>query len=285
MAARIWQRLASGPLSHCGVKRAFGTDGPFRHIKPSFVERKKHYNELLIFGDRRKLLETAQDVLSNPYQKLPRPFWEILAKRCIQSAHLLEPLELAIIARAFDMHDVDLGADLDIYESIAAQAKTRGDLSGISIAVLADVLPRRLASGQADIKDLLGWLGRRAADVMWELDAAQAVAVLTALTLGGVQDAVLCSRVARKVLLQLEGPGVLQLDELAQAAAAFAGQGHRDLHLFRSLTARTAALATSAPAGASAAKRVLESLAVLGIDDTPESIQCKAIIQSQGLQI
>jgi len=76
-------------------RRPFSTDGPFRHIKPKFVERKKHFNEVLILGDRRKLLDTAQDVLNDTGREFPRAFWEILAKRCIQILHLFDALELA----------------------------------------------------------------------------------------------------------------------------------------------------------------------------------------------
>lgn len=252
-------------------RRSFGTtDGPFRYIKPRFVEKKKHWNELLILGDRRKLLETAQDVLNEPNTEFPLPFWEILAKRCIQSMHLFEPLELAIIARAFDSHDVKLRFDLDIYGAIAKQALAGNNCPGLAILVLSDVLPRR--RGGFKVEELLKKLGGQATDVMWELSPAHAVRVLSALSSAGIKDPALSGRVARKVVSHLAMSNDFSLKDLSKAASSFASQGHRDLDLFNSIAERVAALVEETGAGASAAREVRDSFAVLGIDSVPERL-------------
>lgn len=256
-------------------RRAFGTtDGPFRHIKPKFVERKKHYNELLIMGDRRKLLETAQDVLHEPQKQFPTAFWEVLAKRCIQSIHLFEPLELAIIVRAFDAHDVKLRGDLDIYGQVARCVPGGHGHSGLAVIILADVLSRRLPTHKMDLlKDVLKFLGRRAADVMWELSTPHAIRFLEVLTSQRIRDPALCSRVARKVLVQLSGANTsLELEDLCRAATAFAGQGHRDLGLCYGIAERVAFLSAGSPEGALVAQQVLKSFTFLRIDKVPESL-------------
>merc|ERR1712183_746600 len=99
-----------------------------------------------------------------------------LAKRCIESMHLFKPLELAMIARAFDTHDVLLKARFDVYAPIAQQASTSEQVPGLAILVLTDVLPRRVQPKRADLKALMKMLGSQACDVMWELSPKHAVA-------------------------------------------------------------------------------------------------------------
>jgi len=253
-------------------RRPFSTDGPFRHIKPKFVERKKHFNEVLILGDRRKLLDTAQDVLNDTGREFPRAFWEILAKRCIQILHLFDALELAIIARAFDIHSVDLKRpDLDIYGSIASSAlQLQGRHPGVANVVLAEVLSRRLPVYKLSLlQDVLRKLGRRAADSMWELSTSHAVRLLQILTEAAIQDPALCSRIGGKLLTQLrnspaphEAVPLMHPEELGNAAVVFASQNHRNLELLRELELHTR--------GTVAAPLVLESLATLGIDVLPD---------------
>eukprot|EP00419_Tripos_fusus_P004365 CAMPEP_0172688144 /NCGR_PEP_ID=MMETSP1074-20121228/22218_1 /TAXON_ID=2916 /ORGANISM="Ceratium fusus, Strain PA161109" /LENGTH=320 /DNA_ID=CAMNT_0013507741 /DNA_START=36 /DNA_END=995 /DNA_ORIENTATION=- len=275
-AALEWKQCGASEL--CGAcggqqqRRPFSTDGPFRYIKPKFVERKKHFNEVLIFGDRRKLLDTAQDVLNDRGREFPRAFWEILAKRCIQSLHLFNALELAIIARAFDAHSVVLKRpDLDIYGSIASSVlQLQGRHPGVANVVLADVLSRRLPVYKLSLlQDILRKLGRQAADSMWELSASHAVRLLQILTEAAVQDPALCSRIGGKLLAQLrnnpsphEAAPLMHPEELGNAAAAFAGQNQRNLELLRELELHTR--------GTVAAPLVLESLAKLGIDVLPD---------------
>ena len=52
--------------------------------------------------------------------------------RCIKSMHLLEPLELAILARAFDLHQPDLHKSMDIFQPLATQARRHQCGSGAS---------------------------------------------------------------------------------------------------------------------------------------------------------
>lgn len=223
-------------------------------------------------GDRRKLLETAQDVLNEPHKDFPKAFWEIFGKRCIQTVHLFDALELAIIARTFDQHNVQMRNDLDVYGAIARQAKGLERFSGLAIVVLADVLSRRLKNA-AELHKLLELLGRHAADSMWELSPAHAVTLLSLVNAAGVQDAALSSRVARKVIMQLGIPEGLPLRDLSTAASTFAGQGHRDLELFQAIADSVAALSAESPVGAQAAKDVIDSFDVLGIDSVPEALQ------------
>lgn len=273
----------AGPLAGC---RWASTDGPFRALKPNFVDRKKHYNELLIFADRRKVMETAQEVLGAPGKEFPFAFWEVWAKRCNQSVHLLNPLELAMVARAFDMHNVKLRRELDVYHRIATQARASSGFPAIAVLVMLDVLPRRLKVVKAELEELLRLLSRRAVEVMWEFSALQALTVLEAITAAGIRDEVLCGRVAAKLMAHLQGPpeAALRVEELARAAAAMAGQEHRDLGLLRCLAERAAALVDQeepAPAGAAAAGGLLESFAALGIEGPPAALERAAAAASR----
>eukprot|EP00931_Biecheleriopsis_adriatica_P122483 TRINITY_DN97473_c0_g1_i1.p1 TRINITY_DN97473_c0_g1~~TRINITY_DN97473_c0_g1_i1.p1 ORF type:complete len:314 (+),score=77.46 TRINITY_DN97473_c0_g1_i1:61-942(+) len=275
MAAKFLAAVA-GPWPRLG-RRCFGsTEGPFLYLKGNkFKDRKKHFNEVLIMADRRKLLETAQDIIDDPHRKFPKAFWEILAKRCIQSMHLLEPLELSIVARAFDMHQrPTLRRDLDVFQPLAAQVRASRTVPGLAIIVLADVLPRQLKLAKDDMGELLRYLARRAADVMWEIPAVHAVTLVQALSSSGVRDPALCSRVAQKLRIQLEHGN--SIGEAGRAASAFAAQGHRDLELFRCL-ARAAACGLQNDSwelreeAEQSAWKVLESLDVLGIEGLEEA--------------
>lgn len=219
-------------------------------------------------ADVRKILETLQDVLDEPSKQFPPAFWEVLAKRCIQSIRLFKPLELAIVARAFDTHSVELKPRHNIYAQIAQQAQTLGHFPGLAIWVLADVLPRRLKPEQADLTGLLQRLGRQATEVMWELPPQQAVMILEVLTQAGVKDASLSTRVAKKVSAYLEVEGALDAKDLAAAASALAGQQHRDLQTLRGIAEAVTELFAREPsvAGAEAAARVLAAFQALDVD-------------------
>lgn len=267
------------------TKRAFGsTEGPFLGRKPGswdLKEKKKHFNEVLIMADRRKLLETVQDLLDEPGQQRPKAFWEILAKRCQQTLHLLNMLELAMVARAFDVHEPKLRKELDVFAPLAAQVRNARDAPGLAVIVLSDVLPRRMRAPKEEKAEVMRCLARRAADVMWEIPAPHAVKLIKALSDAGVCDTPLCSRIARKLrmLLQQGSSQAVPLNDLGVAAVAFAAQGHRDLELFRSLAdAAAEAFQTldswqlNALADAEkAAWQVLESLDVLDIKDIEEA--------------
>lgn len=77
MATRLlaWPRLLTCQLRHAS------TEGPFlyRYKAKRITWKKRHYNEVLIMADRRKLLETLQDVIEGG--EWPTAFWEVLAKR------------------------------------------------------------------------------------------------------------------------------------------------------------------------------------------------------------
>jgi len=201
------------------------------------VEKKKHYSEVLVMANRRKLLETAQDLLNEVDRQFPRPFWEVFSKRCIRSMHLLEPLEVAMVVRALDAHDVQLRG-YDVYAVAAPRIRASQQVPGTAVVVLADVLPRRLFLPRDELADLLRHLGRCAADVMWEMAPRHAVAVLDTLSSAGVRDPALSTRVARKLLAQLQSPSEaapISAQEVTTAAQAFVGQGHRDLDLLQAL--------------------------------------------------
>jgi len=267
------------------TKRAFGsTEGPFLGKKPGswdLKDKKKHFNEVLIMADRRKLLETVQELLDEPGPERPKAFWEILARRCQQSLHLLNMLELAMVARAFDAHEPKLRKELDVFAPLAMQVRNARDVPGLAVIVLSDVLPRRMRAPKEEVAEVMRCLARRAADVMWEIPPTYAVKLIKALSDAGVSDTPLCSRVARKLqmLLQHGSPQALPSKDLGVAAAAFAAQGFRDLELFKSLAeAVVEALQTmdswqpNALADAEqAAWQVLESLDVLGIQGLEEA--------------
>eukprot|EP00933_Yihiella_yeosuensis_P069032 TRINITY_DN7513_c1_g5_i1.p1 TRINITY_DN7513_c1_g5~~TRINITY_DN7513_c1_g5_i1.p1 ORF type:complete len:323 (-),score=59.75 TRINITY_DN7513_c1_g5_i1:363-1331(-) len=271
-------------------RRNFGsTDGPFLLKKPKFKDKKKHYGEVLVMADRRKLLETIQDVIDSPSTRYPDAFWQILAKRSIQSAHLLRPLELAIIAKAFHLHSPKLHRDLDVYPHIASQVRTATSVPGLAVIVFAEILPQRLRVAQDEITQLMQTLGRRAADVMWEIPVGHAIRILQALSVAGVQDRALCSRIAQKVSVQLESFPIsldedeekssqsLKPEDLGRAASSFASQGHRDLELFKGLAGALSKLisdrsaVTGRTATEEASGKLLESLDMLGIDDLEEA--------------
>jgi len=223
--------------------RYASTEGPFLRYKAKNITwKKRHYNEVLIMADRRKLLEALQDVIESPGRKYPRAFWEILSKRCLKSMHLLEPVELSIVARAFDIHQPKLRPELDIYRPMAVQVlNSRSAVPGLAVIVLADILPRHLKT-QDESRDLLSFLARRAADVMWEIPIEYAVKLLEELSKTGAQDAALCRRIAKKLQVHLpDDDDVLP----GRAASVFAAQDYRDLELFR----RLSTVATSAVQG------------------------------------
>lgn len=218
-------------------------------------------------ADRRKLLETLQDVIDSRRREFPAAFWEILSKRCLKSMHLLEPLELSILARAFDVHKPQLAPFLNVYRPMAVQViNSKSPVPGLAISVLTDILPRRLDKDQS--RDLLRCLARRAADVMWEIPAEHAVKLLEELSKFGLQDASLCRRVAKKVQVYLSaGPGRGHDDLPGRVASAFAAQDYRDLELFRHLaTMATDGLDSGASWAEVSARQVLQSAEKLEID-------------------
>eukprot|EP00928_Gymnodinium_smaydae_P085972 TRINITY_DN6972_c0_g1_i1.p1 TRINITY_DN6972_c0_g1~~TRINITY_DN6972_c0_g1_i1.p1 ORF type:complete len:354 (+),score=72.18 TRINITY_DN6972_c0_g1_i1:128-1063(+) len=299
--AAVSRRLATSGLARalratCVVgalrlqQRCFGTtDGPFRHLKPRFTERKKHYNEVLVMADRRKLLETAQDLLAEVPGEVPKPraFWEVLSKRCVQSMHLLAPLEVAIVLRALDNHGIQLrGAD--VFAAAAPCVESAREVPGHAVAVFADIFPRRLHSASpVELQRLLAHVGRCAADALWELSPRHAADLLGSLTAAGVRDSALSARVARKVLFRLQAeaqgeaapadpqdPDVEPFgpEELAAVAETMVGQEHRDLPLLRALAQRIVEGPASAETAACAA-RVLASFRALQVDDVPGELE------------
>lgn len=272
-----------------GWKRSFATtDGPFKYFYGNtdrFTKgRKKHYNEVLVSADRRKLLEVAQDLLSEPPRRELKPaFWEILSKRCLKSMHLFAPLETAIVLRAFDVYDVQLRG-LDVFAAAAPHVLSAREMPGHAVVVFADVFPRRLgAMSRKDMQDLMQHLGRKAANAMWEIAPHHAVGILSAMSAVGAQDPALSARVARKVMMQLDVPGVLALQDLAIAAQAMAAQGHRDVDLLRGI-AENASIASFREergfpvtdidvARAEVARRIVQSFEALEVDEVPADLQ------------
>lgn len=264
-------------VSRAGVS----TDGPWRNLRPKITEKKKHYGRVLVTGDRRKILETAQDVLNEPGKHYGGRFWEVMSKRSIQSMHLFQPLELAILARTFDHHDVQMKG-LNVYKAIGDQVRTTtAAFPGLAVLVLVDVLSKRLCTSNGKpwqgTPELIQRLGRLASSCMWELHTEHAVRVLEVLSTFQIKDAALCVRVAAKVEAQLDG---LRLETLAEAANAFAGQGHRDLNLLRGIAERSAELCVELNAeNEPQARRVVESLVALEIEDVP-----KALLEVAGIE-
>eukprot|EP00929_Paragymnodinium_shiwhaense_P086965 TRINITY_DN47314_c2_g2_i2.p1 TRINITY_DN47314_c2_g2~~TRINITY_DN47314_c2_g2_i2.p1 ORF type:complete len:349 (-),score=90.51 TRINITY_DN47314_c2_g2_i2:65-1066(-) len=279
-AAPAVSATALQPL--CSQRRSFGTtDGPFKHIRPKFFKgkglpRKKHYGQKLFAADRRKLLEEAQDLLREAGIERPRPFWEVYAKRSVESMHLLEPLEIAMVLRAFDVHDAKIKSKFDVFFTSLQYVRAARNIPGLAVVTFMDVLPRRLKIPEEQLQGLLQHLGRRAADCLWELTAPQAVRLLAAVSAAGVKDAALSARIARKVFFQLGSPEALNSADIAMAAGALASQGHRDLELFRSM-ASTVSEDGSAQVSPSAAGQLLESFEKLGIDEVPEALQRAAV--------
>eukprot|EP00392_Amoebophrya_sp_AT5.2_P019412 g20232.t1 len=50
-------------------RRPITTDGPFRHKRPRFVAKRKHYDRVLVFADVSTLLKTANNVVRNAKQQ------------------------------------------------------------------------------------------------------------------------------------------------------------------------------------------------------------------------
>eukprot|EP00927_Polykrikos_kofoidii_P033460 TRINITY_DN2828_c0_g1_i1.p1 TRINITY_DN2828_c0_g1~~TRINITY_DN2828_c0_g1_i1.p1 ORF type:complete len:365 (-),score=72.94 TRINITY_DN2828_c0_g1_i1:38-1132(-) len=286
----MWRRSFSttdGPFKYYKGRSFSTTDGPFKYYKgktDTFKKnRKKHYNEVLVFADRRKLLEVAQDLLNGALRDEVKPaFWEIYAKRCIKSMHLLTPLEIAIVLRSFDVYDVQLrGAD--VFAAAASFVRASKEVSGQAVVVLVDVFSRRLKVPREEMQDLLEHLGRQAANAMWEITPRGAVDILSTMSAVGAQDSALSARVARKVLMQLDVPGVLALEDLPVAAQAMAAQNHRDVDLLRGIATRIetipmhedahAAAAVEDAVRSEAAGRILASLEALEFDDVPLELQ------------
>lgn len=253
------------------VGRAFGTtDGPFRHLRPKFVikAKKKLYADVLVYGDRRKLLDTAQDVLhsENPPDVdsvYPLAFWKTFAWRAIQSMHLFSPLELAILARAFDTQNVLNDPKLDVFGAILEQLRGGPRVPAFAGYVFADVLPRRRKS-KAEAQSLLRLLGRHSVDSMWELTPANAVKLMEVMCAHGVTDTAMFSRVARKVGLQLRA---MEMEDVSRAASVFAVAGHRDVQLFFGI-----AQCVAESSDRVVARQVVASFAKLEIDDVPSAL-------------
>jgi hypothetical protein len=266
------------PMGH----RCISTDGPWKWQRPRFVEKKKHYGQVLVTADRRKLLETVQDVLNEPNLHYGGRFWEVMSKRCIRCMHLFKPLELAMIARAFDVHDVEMKG-LNVFKAIAERARSvTSGFPGLAVLVLADVLSRRLrAKGSGrwwpGTQDLMQRLGRHASNCMWELRPEHAIQVLGVLSDAEVKDPAICARVASKVKMQLDS---LKLESLVQAAIVFASHQHRDLELLRGIAEQVAARCYEHPDNEALARRVLGSFVTLEIDDAPEVLLKAAGIDS-----
>jgi len=79
------------------------TDGPFRHIKPRFVDRKRRYESVLVTASVKTLMQAAESCIIDPMKQRSTGFWEILVKRSIASIPLMNQLELGLIGRALDV--------------------------------------------------------------------------------------------------------------------------------------------------------------------------------------
>ncbi|CAE7807043.1 eryA [Symbiodinium sp. CCMP2456] len=213
------------------------TDGPFlyRFKAKRLKWKKRHYNEVLVMADRRKLLETLQEVIDTPSKDFPKAFWEVLSKRCLKSLHLLEPMELAILARAFDVHEPKLHRKLDVFQPLAAQVRSSTVVPGIAVLALTEILPRRLQGTKEELAEIMRFFARCAADCMWEIPLESAVVLLKGLAASGVRDAALCRRVSQKLQARLRHGWSLRPGLLGRAATAMADQDFRDLELFRCL--------------------------------------------------
>jgi len=89
--------------STLSVRSFSTTDGPFRHIKPRFVDRKRRYESVLVTASVKTLMQAAESCISDPLKKRSTGFWEILVKRSIASIPLMNQLELGLIGRALDV--------------------------------------------------------------------------------------------------------------------------------------------------------------------------------------
>jgi len=224
-------------------------------------------------------MDTAQEAICEPDKEYPTAFWSILARRCIKSMHLFDAFELAIIARAFDVHSVNVQG-VNIYRSISEHTPLAGNYTGATIVILVDVLSRRFHYAKVELNSLMAFLGKQAKNVMWELSPGHAVKILSALTSAGVKDPALCSRVANKLRCQLDA---LNMIELRDAAVGFAGQEFRDVHIMQDIARQVGLMSSSSPTDEHVLDAVKKSFDTLGISQVPEELETALLKSSPTL--
>mmetsp|Transcript_4036 Transcript_4036/g.9741 ORF Transcript_4036/g.9741 Transcript_4036/m.9741 type:complete len:313 (+) Transcript_4036:87-1025(+) len=217
--------------------RWFSTDSPWRAATPESVQARKwkkrtYGREVLIFADSKKLAEAAELVLSQPGATRPKAFWEVFEKRTVQSAHLLTPIQGAMIIRAFE----DTGCLVDTTELVRALAmelpKREEELTGLAVRVLCDAFSRH---DDEAAKQGVGALLRQVPNVMYQMSIDDLTAVLLAVRRAALSDSHLCATVALKARAHMP---MLGFNSLSSLAAAYAEHDHRDVPFMQELASR-----------------------------------------------
>ncbi|CEM18599.1 unnamed protein product [Vitrella brassicaformis CCMP3155] len=225
-------------LSHLDV-RAATSDGPQRSIRFKLRPIRHDYQNVLVNADVRHLVQTAEKLLVDVGTKKKRAFWEIFSKRAKLSMHLLQPLDMAIIGRAFDEHDKDTG----VFQEMAAMIPLRiTRFDGLSLVAMADLLSRRAKKAMDTFRSLCSHLP----NVMHQLSLNDIVQLLFALDRVDHIDRTVCRRVSRKVAARLSHPETktqVEAATIAGLAAAFALHQYRSHPLYRLIARRAVMLA------------------------------------------
>ncbi|PHJ20262.1 hypothetical protein CSUI_005911 [Cystoisospora suis] len=208
------------------------SDGPYRRIRFSLKPIRHDYHNVLIFGDVRKLGETADELLQQEKKgntNKSRAFWEIFSKRVKASAHLLPPRIAAKIAKSFDVHNQDTGLFVVLALALSGSMLKKAD--GFSLLTLTEILSRRLKKFTQD--PLFKSIANHLPNVTYQLTAQQLLTFLESFHAAGhMADVYTCKRIARKVHACT---GELDHEEIARASVAFAAHGYRDPSIYEAL--------------------------------------------------
>lgn len=129
------------------------TDSPFRRLRADKALKleRKHYQKVLLFGDPAKLVSTAESLIRQPDQPVTPAFWKIFGQRVTDSLHLLNAIDLSLIAKAFETQD-----NRQFFVMVAEFCATTKIENPGALLLLTEVLASKLSP--PDRQDLMGLL-------------------------------------------------------------------------------------------------------------------------------
>eukprot|EP00397_Hematodinium_sp_SG-2012_P064894 GEMP01092812.1.p1 GENE.GEMP01092812.1~~GEMP01092812.1.p1 ORF type:complete len:291 (+),score=54.53 GEMP01092812.1:45-875(+) len=217
-----------------GSCRSFSTtDGPFKYLKPRFVDRKRRYEDVLITGSVKTLLRAVESCIADPSKQRSKAFWEILTKRCIKSVSLMNYLELGMIGRAFQVAEIQGPKYLKDLKTQFAQEVAKhirlggeGRVSGHGALLMVDLLAPVDAKATHEVVTNFPSL-------MWEMSVKDLAFVVETCAANNVAiDRQTVRRISMKVCAMRE---TLSIDELRSFVRAFVRWEYRDVRTFTPL--------------------------------------------------
>lgn len=175
------------------------TDGPFRTRKFKLPKIPHDYNNHLPSADVRRLVGQAEQYLLNPAAPFHATCRDFL-RRCRESAHLLQPMDSAVILRTIEEREFD-PQNIIVSEIMTSQLQALqfSKIPGPALVTFFDFYCGRVPLANP----MLELLCEKVPDTLEDLSAPDLMKILKCLERAGLKDTTLCRKVYKKVMARI----------------------------------------------------------------------------------